>query len=652
MYLPLRALPSILRVAWPFVACCLAAQSASAATPEIIPNTNEVGAGRPSEGVLELELVAQEGLWYPETKDGPPIPVQAFGERGKPLSVPGPLVRVLEGTLIRATVRNELSVELRLHGLHTRPGDAKDIARIAPGQTQAFEFEAGTPGTYHYHGATMDGDRISGWPLYKDAQLTGAFVVDPKDAKDIPNDRIFVIGIWHEDPELDAQLRDVSLSPAERTRLRALQRIAYTINGLSWPYTEQLTYRQHEPVHWRIINTTYLGHPMHLHGFYFNVISIGDGERDVHYAGENRPHVVTQLMPVGGTMALTFTPERAGNWLFHCHMIGHISPRHRLRPRLVSIEPHKHDDSHHLSEGMAGLVMGLRVLPTTDSKPRPTIEQRRKLNLFIQEQADYFGREPALGYSLQQGSTQPAPDKVDLPGPTIVLARGEPVSINIVSRIQEPTSIHWHGIELESYFDGVPGWGGHAGSITPSIAPGGSFVAEMTPPRAGTFIYHTHSHDDRQLASGMYGPLIVLEPGGKYDPETDRLLMISLAGPQAAKLPVPEVPLLLNGKAEPELKDLRVGTTYRFRLINITADNAAFNMHLLSGDDYVSWRALAKDGADLPASQRIMKPAQQTVTVGETYDFEYRPDKPGDLRFEVRTGRAVTRIATAMRVRY
>jgi FtsP/CotA-like multicopper oxidase with cupredoxin domain len=47
------------------------------------------------------------------------------------------------------------------------------------------------------------------------------------------------------------------------------------------------------------------------------------------------------------------------------------------------------------------------------------------------------------------------------------------------------TAIHWHGIELDSYFDGVPGWGGTAGSVTPPIAAGQRFTAKFTPPRAG-----------------------------------------------------------------------------------------------------------------------------------------------------------------------
>jgi hypothetical protein len=107
----------------------------------------------------------------------------------------------------------------------------------------------------------------------------------------------------------------------------------------------------------------------------------------------------------------------------------------------------------------------------------------------------------------------------------------------------------------------------------------------------------------------------------------------------------------LNGNADPKPMELRVGVAYRLRIVNITADNVAFNMHLLSGNEYVNWRPLAKDGADLPAAQRIMKKAMHSIKVGETYDVEFRPEQAGDLRFEVRTGAGATRIATTIRVR-
>jgi len=67
-----------------------------------------------------------------------------------------------------------------------------------------------------------------------------------------------------------------------------------------------------------------------------------------------------------------------------------------------------------------------------------------------------------------------APSKPQLIGPPIVLIQGQPVEIEIVNKLRQPTAIHWHGIELESYYDGVPGWTGSNAEITPAIAPGSS----------------------------------------------------------------------------------------------------------------------------------------------------------------------------------
>ena len=70
------------------------------------------------------------------------------------------------------------------------------------------------------------------------------------------------------------------------------------------------------------------------------------------------------------------------------------------------------------------------------------------------------------------------------------------------------------------------------------------------------------------------------------------------------------------------------------RLIDITNPNDGI-FSLLGPDGLLQWRAIAKDGAELPPSQAIMKDAQQLLATGENYDFEYSPPAPGSLRLEV-----------------
>jgi hypothetical protein len=214
-------------------------------------------------------------------------------------------------------------------------------------------------------------------------------------------------------------------------------------------------------------------------------------------------------------------------------------------------------------------------------------------------------------------------------GPTIVLYRGQPTEITVVNKLESSTAIHWHGIELESYYDGVPGFGGDSRQVTPPIAQGESFIAHMTPPRAGTYIYHTHWHDVGQLTTGLYGALIVLEPGQKYDPEHDRVFVVSRAGPNIFK-----DAMLLNGSTHPAVAALRAGDSYRFRFINITPSDDEVAFSLLDGGNLVRWLPVAKDGADLPAFYRKSCNAKQKFAAGETYDFEFRPQKTGSLSLQ------------------
>jgi FtsP/CotA-like multicopper oxidase with cupredoxin domain len=191
--------------------------------------------------------------------------------------------------------------------------------------------------------------------------------------------------------------------------------------------------------------------------------------------------------------------------------------------------------------------------------------------------------------------------------------------------MSEPTSIHWHGIELESYYDGVPGWGGIDEKHSPAVEPGQTFTVRMAPPRAGTFLYHTHWHDDAQLTGGVHGALIVMPPGQTYDPATDKPFLFS----QGPNEPFGAAMILMNGMPQPGTMRLKAQTTYRFRFINITPSVDNLRVSLRNGSSPVEWRLLAKDGAE--AKNPASRPADQAIAVGETYDFEYRAETPGEL---------------------
>ena len=613
----MRATPRLLFL------CCIAAVAQTESfvkvtekrLPEITANDNRLPVGRLHNGVLTMGLEVRTGIWYPEERDGPGLQVQAFAEAGRSPEIPGPLIRVPKGTEIHVTIRNSIpGATLVIHGLHTRPGNPDDTVQVAPRETREIRFKAGKQGTYYYWATTTG--KVLPDRYGVDSQLNGALIVDPQGTH--ADDRVFVIG-WWENPAMRAMGGDPFVKG----------RNAIVINGRAWPYTERLTYRVGDSVHWRWINAGQGNHPMHLHGSYYTVESTGDGEHDTALNGEDRQLVVTELMRPGGTMSLTWTPREPGNWLFHCHVLAHISPGLRLRPAGKESSVAR-GESHHAMDGMAGLVLGLHVLP---SRTVPAAEQPdtplRRLRLVAQLQPGRYGKDPGFAFALQEGSGQATEPSGRIPGPPIVLTRGQPVEITVLNKLPEPTSVHWHAMELESYYDGIAGWSGTPGHIAPLILPGASFVAKFTPRRAGTFIYHTHVDDIHQLSSGLYGAIIVLEPGQSLDPETDRIILLSVRGPSD------NTPILLNGDTEPGPIELKQGLKYRFRFINITPHDPLLTVSLLSGPSLVSWRAIAKDGADLPALQATLHPARQTVSVGETYDFEFDPTSAADLRLEI-----------------
>ena len=567
------------------------------ASEEILPNDNKTPAGTFRDGVLRLRLRAGVGTWRPEGASGRQLTLEAFAEEGAPLSSPAPLVRVREGTQIVVSVRNDLPHPLRVHGLCERGAGPCRPFEVQPGGRHETTFRSGPAGTYSYWATS------TGMPQQfrgsVDTQLSGAFVVDPKDGP-IPADRILVITEWTSLTR--AQLRElVSQDDPGEAFLKLRPEVGFAINGTSWPHTERLRYEISDTVRWRVVNLSTQVHPMHLHGFYFEVDSLGDGLVDRPFPAGRKPRVVTQVLAPGATLAMTWKPERAGNWLFHCHVMTHVSP-------VLNVDgsPKPHDGHDHDADpgaGMTGMVLGVIVDGPASAEPWPMeTGPARKLTLVMEPQPQGFGDAPALTFSSR------------VPGPTLVLTRGEPVEITLVNRLSEATAIHWHGMELESYYDGVHGWGRTGQRVTPMIEPGQSFVVRFTPPSTGTFMYHTHLHDYRQLTSGLYGAMLVVEPGVTFDETTDHVLVLGRGGPQPGAL------VVINNSRSPEYV-WKAGSTHRLRLINITPDDIV-QVTLRSADGAVTWKPLTKDGAPV-ADGGDSVPAKQVVGVGETYDFEY-----------------------------
>ena len=578
----------------------LAAQELSS----IAANDNRVVAGSGlRNGVLTLQLEMRKGVWHPEREDGEAMGVYAFGEAGKTLQIPGPAIRVPQGTTIDITLHSTLGVPATVHGLHQRPGTDRDVIVMEPGATQHIRFVAGVAGTYLYWARTPDGQREDRRVV--DSLLNGALVVDPPGV--VPNDRIFVLERW--------------IGPTRTA-----------INGKSWPFTERLNYEVGQRVHWRVINASDLSHPMHLHGFHFQLDAEGDGENYKLYGPGEQPMEFTHNAEIGDTFEMTWVPKEPGRWLYHCHRIPHMRLPIDVDPKdMLVVDKHQHDmhamDSEY--EGMGGMIMGITVQGRSSLDTVNGWKPERQLELTVgQRNGDPRFFELALRNLAPESVGQNPQKGLALDGPPIVLSQNQPTEISVVNKSHEATSIHWHGIELESYYDGVPGWGGLGEKKSPAVNPGQTFTVRMAPPRAGTFIYHTHWHDAGQLVGGVHGALIVMPPGQTYDPETDRSFVFS----QGPAEPFGEAMTLMNGTPQPDNLQLKTGVTYRFRLINITPSVNNLRVSLRYAGAPVNWRSIAKDGADVRTPEP--RTADQMIAVSETYDFEYRATSPQLLTLE------------------
>jgi manganese oxidase len=147
-------------------------------------------------------------------------------------------------------------------------------------------------------------------------------------------------------------------------------------------------------------------------------------------------------------------------------------------------------------------------------------------------------------------------------------------------------------------------------------------------------MYHVHSEHGDELASGLYAPLLVLEPGRAFDPETDRVFVIATGGPGPGR--GADAPPFINGTAAPDTLALVVGTAYRLRLLDIAGDEAHV-ISLRGPGGPATWRAIARDGRDLPREQATSVPAREVMASGVTRDFEFTPTAAGDYALSVAT---------------
>ena len=213
-----------------------------------------------------------------------------------------------------------------------------------------------------------------------------------------------------------------------------------------------------------------------------------------------------------------------------------------------------------------------------------------------------------------------------VPGPMIRVTEGDQIRVVVKNELPDPTTIHWHGVEVPNAMDGVPG-------VTQNpIQPGETFTYEFIAKPAGTFMYHSHFEGDIQVGAGLYAPMIIdpKEPEAN-PPAVDKVLMISewlqRDGQTFAAMPMSGMEpnfFTLNGKAFPATEEITVKKGERVRLRFIGIGQFIHPMHLHG----VPFKIVATDGHAVPEAAQLTK---DTVSVapGERYDIEFVASEAG-----------------------
>ncbi|MBI3941770.1 MAG: multicopper oxidase domain-containing protein [Chloroflexi bacterium] len=226
-----------------------------------------------------------------------------------------------------------------------------------------------------------------------------------------------------------------------------------------------------------------------------------------------------------------------------------------------------------------------------------------------------------------------------VPGPMLRLTVGDRVRFVVKNELPEPTSIHWHGLQIDNSQDG-------AADVTQKpIEPGETFMYEWTvPPTPGTFFYHTHFSPDRQQTLGLYGLLEIetQNPVPTVDVDVPILLQewtvinevtfpaMDFAGMQPNFFTI-------NGKSYPETETINVKVGQKVRLRIVGSGQFIHPMHL-HGQPF---RIVATDGNPVPEGAQLLK---DTVLVGpgERYDVEFVARAPGKWLFHCHINHHIT----------
>ncbi len=211
-----------------------------------------------------------------------------------------------------------------------------------------------------------------------------------------------------------------------------------------------------------------------------------------------------------------------------------------------------------------------------------------------------------------------------LPGPLIKAKVGNRLIVHFTNELDQPTTVHWHGVRVPIEMDGVPD------ISQPPVKKGESFDYDFVVRDAALYWYHPHVMSAAQVGFGLYGPLLVEDPNDGVGVEDQLTLVLSDIGFNAKGELEPADSggsagmvfgregnyVLANGRHRPVLK-ARSGAPQRWRIVN--AAKSRFFYLDLDGQEFT---VIGVDGGiqERPAKTDIL-----LVTAGERVDVIVTP---------------------------
>ena len=168
-------------------------------------------------------------------------------------------------------------------------------------------------------------------------------------------------------------------------------------------------------------------------------------------------------------------------------------------------------------------------------------------------------------------------------GPTIEVVEGDRVRILFKNNLPDPTTVHWHGLHIPIEMDGVPV------ISQPEVPPGGSFVYEFTLEQSGTYFYHSHVMQAKQLGLGLAGFFVIHpknpEPWQAVDRDYAYFLQTWKIDPGSTEPDTMEMSAFnyftMNGRPGPDIVPMKakVGEKVRIRVTNLSMLTHPIHIH-------------------------------------------------------------------------